>query len=349
MKYWSQKTTVKHLARDWFVYTLGTFFMCDILWELIDYGEWEGTWSDALADYLVDLTYCGVFSLASILTTIFVTKLRYFKKVTYMRLISLGLITLAVNLLIAILCENVYYYFWPTDDDSFWGSIYFFCFISSLASMAHTSQHYSMMIIKQNEEKIALQKKILKLQLDPHIVFNSLSILAGLTRIDPEKAEEFTIRMSRIYRRIMADVDHDTVSVEDSLKFAKDDVALLNIRFADKIVLDTSRCEAQENEGILTLAMQVVIENAAKHSMPQRDEKLIISISREDDYLVVGNNRPIEGCANAPETSTGIGLTNLRKRYLLECGKDIRISMTEKRFEVSLPIVRMKESDNRGE
>lgn len=95
--------------------------MCDILWEFIDYGEWEGTWSEALPDYLVDLTYCGVFSLASIFTTIFVTKLRYFQKVTYQRLLSLGLITLAVNLLIAILCENVYYYIWPTDADSFWG------------------------------------------------------------------------------------------------------------------------------------------------------------------------------------------------------------------------------------
>ncbi len=346
MKYWSQKTTIAHLARDWSVYTLATFFMCDILWEFIDYGEWEGTWSDALPDYLVDLAYCGVFSFTSILTTIFVTKLRYFKKVTYQRLLSLGLITLFVNLLIAITCENVYYYIWPTDADSFWGSIYFFCFISSLASMAHTAQHYSMMIIKQNEEKIALQKKILKLQLDPHIVFNSLSILAGLTRIDPEKAEDFTVRLSRIYRRIMADVDHDTVSIADSLKFAKDDVALLNIRFADKIVLDTSRCEAQEDEGILTLAMQIVIENAAKHSMPQGEEKLIISIDREEDYLVVGNNRPIGERANAPETSTGVGLANLRKRYQLECGKDIRINVTPKRFEVAMPIVKIDNGEN---
>lgn len=340
MNYWTQRTTIIHLIKDWATYTIGTFFICDIIWELfIDYSEWEGTWADAVWNYFVDLTYCGVFSLASILTTIFVTQLRYFRKVTYSRMLSLGLITLGVNILIAVICENAYYYLWPTDDDSFWGSIYFFCFISSLASLAHTSQHYSLMIVRQNEEKIALQKRILKLQLDPHFIFNSLSVLAGLTRVDPVKAEEFTVRLAKTYRRIVEDVDNDFVSLTESLAFAKDDVAMLNIRFDDKIVLDTSRCEPSDTDCILTLAMQVLIENAAKHSLPQKDEKLIISVSREDDYLVVGNNRPERGLANAPETTTGIGLINLRKRYLLECGRDIKIRKTPKRFEVAIPII----------
>ena len=279
--------------------------------------------------------------MSSIATASLLFRLRYFKKLTYRRLLTSGLVTLAANLLLAVICENAYYAIYPTDDDTFWGSIYFFCFISSLASFGHTAQHYSLLIVKQNEEKLELQKKILKLQLDPHFVFNSLSILAGLTRMDPEKAEDFTVKLAKTYRRLLAAVDNDIVSVPKALAFAKDYVSLLNIRFDNKIALDTSGCDANEHDGILTFSMQVLIENAVKHVMGTGGGSVTIRIAKRDGCLSVRNNLPDQkGMATRRQTaSTGIWLDNLRQRYKLECGATPTIRMTGDDFNVELPII----------
>lgn len=330
---------LSHLAMDWAAYTIATFFLCDIVWEFIDYGSWEWTWDNDLAGLAEDLAYCGFFSLSSIATSSLLFRLRYFKKLAYGRLVTSGLITLSANLLLAVICENAYYALYPTDEDTFWGSVYFFCFISSLASFGHTAQHYSLLIVKQNEEKLALQKKLLKLQLDPHFVFNSLSTLAGLTRLDPEKAEDFTVKLAKTYRRILAAVDHDVVSIPDAVAFAKDYVALLNVRFADRVELDTGGCEANDKEGILTLSMQVLIENAVKHGMGNGTGKVTIHLEKRGDRLTVRNDRPQDGQESRGTSSLGIGLSNLRKRYELECGIAPSICKTDDYFEVELPII----------
>lgn len=337
MKHVVRGRYIRELAKDWAIYTFATFFLCDILWEVIDYGSWDGSWLDDAGDLLVDLAYCGVFSLSSIATGAALFKLRYFNKVTYGRLLWSGIITLAANLLIAVTCENVYDAIWPTDSDTFWGSVYFFCFISSLASFAHASQHYSMMIVRQNEENIALQRQLLKRQLAPHFVFNSLSVLAGLTRIDPERAEAFTIKLSRLYRAVLNSVGYDFVSLEEALDFARDYVDLLNVRFADKIELDTSGCRAAGDERIMSLAMQTLVENAAKHGRGDDGSSLRISIVKDGGRIRVTNNKPACRKGRA-EASARIGLENLRKRCLIEYGVEPTIRETDSAFEVEIPI-----------
>lgn len=327
----------KELAKDWAIYTFATFFLCDILWEVIDYGSWDGSWVDGLEGLVVDLAYCGVFSLSSIATGAALFKLRYFSKVTYGRLLCCGIITLAANLLIAVTCENVYDAIWPTDSDTFWGSVYFFCFISSLASFAHASEHYSMMIVRQNEENIALQRQLLKRQLSPHFVFNSLSVLAGLTHVDPERAEDFTVKLSRLYRAVLNAVDDDFVSLKEALDFARDYVDLLNVRFADKIELDTTECQAEDGERILSLAMQTLVENAAKHGRPANGGTLRIKIAKAGDRIRVTNNLPAD--QDKPDgASAGIGLENLKERCRIEYGVEPTIRSSDTYFEVEMPI-----------
>lgn len=332
----------KELAKDWAIYTFATFFLCDILWEVIDYGSWDGSWLEGADNLLVDLAYCGVFSLSSIATSAALFKLRYFSKVTYGRLLGCGIITLAANLLIAVACENVYDAIWPTDSDTFWGSVYFFCFISSLASFAHASQHYSMMIVRQNEENLTLQRQLLKRQLDPHFVFNSLSVLAGLTRIDPERAEAFTIKLSRLYRAVLNAVSNDFVSLEEALGFAHDYVDLLNVRFADKIELDTSGCRVAVGERIMSLAMQTLVENAAKHGRGDDGSTLRISIVKDGGRIRVTNNKPASRGGRA-EASAGVGLENLRKRCMIEYGVEPAVRETDTTFEVEIPISTAKD------
>lgn len=72
---------------------------------------------------------------------------------------------------------------------------------------------------------------MLKFQLNPHFIFNSMSILAGLIETNPKSAERFTLDMSRVYRYITRNIGADFVSVSEAVAFAKDYTTMLEMRF----------------------------------------------------------------------------------------------------------------------
>jgi len=61
----------------------------------------------------------------------------------------------------------------------------------------------------------------LKSQLDPHFLFNSLNVLVSLIEEDPDKAQNFTTSLSKVYRYVLEQKDKDLVSLEEELAFAK--------------------------------------------------------------------------------------------------------------------------------
>ena len=96
------------------------------------------------------------------------------------------------------------------------------------------------------EKKVKEQKLIagtasakfdaLKNQLDPHFLFNSLNVLTSLIEENPEAATRFTTALSKVYRYVLEQKNKDLVTVEEELKFAKQYMALIKMRFEDSIV-----------------------------------------------------------------------------------------------------------------
>lgn len=107
---------------------------------------------------------------------------------------------------------------------------------------------------------------MLKMQLDPHFLFNSLNILIGIVHTSPDDAEKFIIRLSRIYRYIIKSIEQDLVLVNNAINFAVDYVALLNIRFPNKLDFQVDASLDKNNyDYIPVMALQLLIENAVKH------------------------------------------------------------------------------------
>ncbi len=73
----------------------------------------------------------------------------------------------------------------------------------------------------------------LKNQLDPHFLFNSLNVLTSLIGENPNQAEKFTTKLSKVYRYVLEQKDKDLTSLEEELKFAKSYMQLLQMRFED--------------------------------------------------------------------------------------------------------------------
>jgi LytS/YehU family sensor histidine kinase len=87
---------------------------------------------------------------------------------------------------------------------------------------------------------------------------------------------------------------------------------------------------------IVTHALLLVVENAIKHNEISKIHPLRISISDTTDTLVITNSynpRP------SPDTSTGLGLNNIRNRYELITGQTIVVTQTEDEFRVTLPLL----------
>ena len=162
---------------------------------------------------------------------------------------------------------------------------------------------------------------------------------------DSERAERFIISLSRIYRYIINSLDKDIVPISEAMTFAKEYVSIMQTRYPSSIDFCDSGLECRSDEKILTMSMQLLIENAVKHNSPSPEHPLRILVFKRGDRLVVSNSMFNNSQGPVPSTShDGIGLKNLRQRYSMECGKNPEISITgegDKRFfEVGLPIIK---------
>ena len=181
--------------------------------------------------------------------------------------------------------------------------------------------------------------KFLKMQMNPHFVFNSLSVLAGLIDIDAKRAEDYVIRLSRIYRHILGHIENDVLSLDEAFQWLDDYMNLLKLRYTN-IELQVKPMERRKDEYILSQSLQVLVENAVKHNAMNQHEKLTIIVERKENMLVVSNNI-IHATYKSEQTipSFKLGLDNLAKRYFVKFGEEISVKQTSELFTVYLPIV----------
>lgn len=331
------------IFKEWIVFTLIFFFLYDIIWAIADFEDFIQSLEDFYFWLFMDFVYCGSFSLISLSTNKKLLSHRLFKQAetNHKKFIRSVVIIVAVNILIAGACEMLLEVINPDFvAEDVWGTFFLLGIISSLLTLIHLLLHYSNVIVHRNNEKNRLQKKYLMLQLDPHFVFNSLSSLAGMIGEEPQRAEEYVVRLSQVYRYMLRNIDQDYTTINETINFAETYIRLLNLRYNDQIILETDDVKVNGNDKILALSLQLLIENAVKHNSPQENQPLCIQISVRDKMFVIKNNRIYtNGNNNQIIESYGIGLKNLKQRYELECMKRIEYNVTHDSFEVRLPII----------
>ncbi|MCF0055378.1 sensor histidine kinase [Dyadobacter sp. CY356] len=191
---------------------------------------------------------------------------------------------------------------------------------------------------ERSEKEAALsQFEALKSQISPHFLFNSLSILTSMVHEDADLSEKFVKQLSKVYRYILEQRDHELVSLETELEFIKAYTFLLQIRFENKfeILVDISAAD-QKRYQIPPLTLQLLVENAVKHNRMSVQEPLKVHLFREAEFLVIQNTwQPRE----QPETSTGIGLPNIINRYALFTDQKVLSGHQNDFFTVKIPLL----------
>ncbi|HEX3019986.1 MAG TPA: PAS domain S-box protein [Chitinispirillaceae bacterium] len=198
------------------------------------------------------------------------------------------------------------------------------------------AETYTQLITLQ-KENIQSQFEVLRQQVNPHFLFNSLNVLTSLIKLEPDLAERFSEQLSKVYRYVLENKDDELVDLHTELRFLDAYIFLLNIRFVDKIRVNIDIPEPARKYRLIPLAMQLLIENAIKHNIMTKTEPLIINIFIDNgNYLNIINNlqeRPSQ------IVSTGVGLRNIKNRYQLLNNSLPLFEKTGTQFIAKIPLI----------
>lgn len=186
------------------------------------------------------------------------------------------------------------------------------------------------------KEKTQVQYENLKQHLNPHFLFNSLTSLSSLIRIDQKMAGDFLDGMSKIYRYILQSKDSELVPLKDEIKFIQTFIGLQKTRFADGLQILLNIEEEQDHRKIVPVTLQNLIENAIKHNIIDNDTPLVIELFVADGYLVVRNNMQKKKFV---ETSNKQGLDNLLSLYKYLSDRPMLIEEDDHYFTVKIPLL----------
>ena len=193
-------------------------------------------------------------------------------------------------------------------------------------------------LLKVQKENLQSQFEVLKQQVNPHFLFNSLNVLTSLIKIDPDLAESFTERLSKVYRYVLENKEKDVVKLSTELEFLNAYLFLLEIRFMNKIFIAINIDKLYYDFYILPIAIQLLIENAIKHNTFSKVNplKIEIFVDRQQKLNIINN-------LNIRETkfaSTGVGLENISRRYALVSDQKPEFNKTAGQFIAKLPLLR---------
>jgi two-component system, LytTR family, sensor kinase len=167
-------------------------------------------------------------------------------------------------------------------------------------------------ISKLREENFQAKFEVLKQQVNPHFLFNSLNILKGMIRTQNTQAEDFVVKLSDVYRYILQSNTQDLVTISEELTILNSYFFMLKSRFRDSVNLDINISKKTLRSKIPPLTLQILVENCVKHNILTRNKPLNIAIFEDENYIIVQNNLQIK---NALATSTQLGLNNIMLRY----------------------------------
>ena len=194
--------------------------------------------------------------------------------------------------------------------------------------------------LKASELKqIALEAELqsLKVQLDPHFMFNNFSTLSALISEDQSLAQHFLENLSRVYRYMIVNLHKNIISVEEEIKFVNAYFYLIKIRLGENVKMNLNISDEILKKGIPPITIQLLIENAIKHNIACRSKPLVISIGEDKEGNLIITNSLQRLNYNIP--STGTGLKNIESRYRLLSDSIPEISETETLFIVKLPLL----------
>lgn len=191
------------------------------------------------------------------------------------------------------------------------------------------------------EKNYEMEMALVKSQLDPHLLFNTINNIDALILKDAVKASNYLNKLSGIMRFILYETKTDLILLHKEVEYMEKYIALQKIRTANQHYVNFSVTGVMGNRLIAPMVFIPFIENAFKHTNNKKIENAItIDIFVNDDNIRLVCANKFEPSAKIQQPDSGLGNELIKKRLeLLYKGKhSLRVERTNELYTIDLMI-----------
>ncbi|MCY7359958.1 MAG: histidine kinase [Rudanella sp.] len=193
--------------------------------------------------------------------------------------------------------------------------------------------------LKTRAELDALQAKI-----NPHFLYNALNSIASLVHENPDKAEEMTLLLSKLFRYSTGRDGSHTSSLAEELDMVRTYLQVEHVRFGDRLLFSVTITDESLNQlQIPQFLLQPIVENAVKHGISKRagQGRIDVKIYAQNDwlYLSVHDNGP----PFPDEMGSGYGLRSIQDKLRLLYGDNAHVELQNDPYKQVLLAIKLKQ------
>ncbi|RJP26526.1 MAG: hypothetical protein C4527_15310 [Candidatus Omnitrophota bacterium] len=204
------------------------------------------------------------------------------------------------------------------------------------------------------------QLHVLKMQLHPHFLFNTLNSISSLIYENAEAADEMIEQLSELLRYSLQNIGTQETELNHELDFVNRYLAIEQIRFSDRLIVEND-IDANTLDAIVpTMILQPLVENSIRHGIARHNATGKISIhahkNNQSLHLEIHDNGPAFSSESVQTSSSGVGLTNTQKRLEQLYGTSFSLYTSSTangeyvvRIEIPFQTERKSEMDPRNE
>ena len=197
--------------------------------------------------------------------------------------------------------------------------------------------------MKLSSQLAQAQLKALKMQLQPHFLFNTLHSISTLVYTDATRADRMIVQLSDLLRMTLDDASADLVPLKREIECARKYLSIEQTRFSDRLTVEFHVDPDTLDIPVPYLLLQPIVENSVKHGISKVIEngRICVSAGLVDGRLClkVSDNGPGFG-AGRPNGNQGLGLKNTRERLQQIYQTDFQLLISDAggaSVQISLP------------
>jgi len=178
-------------------------------------------------------------------------------------------------------------------------------------------------------------------KINPHFLFNALSSIANLARIDGHHAEDAIVKLASLYRYILTNTTGKLVSLDQELEIVRKYLELEKLRHGDKLTYDVTVAGDPSKVQLPGLLIQPLVENSIRHGVGPKlgPGKVTIHAAVDDIKCCIVVEDDGDGSTHAT-SGTGFGLKSIQQRLMLTYGQrfSFAISRHGGHVEIEIPL-----------
>ena len=206
--------------------------------------------------------------------------------------------------------------------------------IGVLLYMLSTGLHYAVLSAEASREAerrtaeartLAREAELhsLKLQLNPHFLFNSLHSISALATLDGPRARDMCVRLADFLRTSLGLGDRESITIREEVALARRYLDVEQVRFGERLRVEADIDADCEDCGVPALLLQPLVENAVKHGVAGLIEggSIRLAARREGSGVTIVIENAFDP-DDPPRHDLGLGLSNVRRRLEVRYGRD---------------------------